>query len=74
MTIDSLRIEAKTDIKDAINDIEALKQSLASLGQGTGGVEQYRYAVDALTQKLSKLNGIMSKSGQNAVRKARGYS
>ena len=70
MTIDSLRIEAKTNIKDAINDIEALKQSLSDLGQGTSGVEQYRYAVDALTQKLSKLNGIMNKSGQNAVRKA----
>ena len=70
VTIDSLKIEAKTDIKDAINDIEALKKALSGLGEGTSGVEQYQYAVNALTQKLSKFNGIVSKSGQNAVRKS----
>lgn len=70
VVIDSLKIEAKTNIKDAISDIENLKQALSGLGEGTSGVAQYQYAVNALTQKLSKLNGIVSKSGQDAVRKA----
>ena len=68
--IDSLKIEAKTNIKDAISDIEALKQALSGLGEGTSGVEQYQYAVNSLVQKLTKLNGIANKSGQEAVKKA----
>ena len=68
--IDSLKIEAKTNIKDAISDIEALKQALSGLGEGTSGVEQYQYAVNSLAQKLTKLNGIANKSGQEAVKKA----
>lgn len=70
VVIDSLKIEAKTNIKDAISDIEALKKALSGLGEGTSGVAQYQYAVNALVQKLSKLNGITNKSGQDAVRKA----
>lgn len=39
VNIDSIRIEAKTNIKEAISDIEALKQSLTGLGDNKSGID-----------------------------------
>ena len=41
VNIDSIRIEAKTNIKEAIFDIEALKQSLTGLGDNKSGIDHY---------------------------------
>ena len=58
VNIDSIRIEAKTNIKEAISDIEALKQSLTGLGDNKSGIDRYSTSVNGLTQRLTKLTGI----------------
>ena len=51
VNIDSIRIEAKTNIKEAISDIEALKQSLTGLGDNKSGIDHYSTSVNGLTQR-----------------------
>ena len=70
INIDSLRIEAKTNIKDAISDIESLKQSLTGLGDGKSGLDRYSASVNGLTQRLTHLTRITDKSGIAAVEKS----
>lgn len=70
INIDSLRIEAKTNIKDAISDIESLKQSLTGLGDGKSGLDRYSSSVTGLTQRLTHLTRITDKSGIAAVEKS----
>ena len=70
VNIDSIRIEAKTNIKEAISDIEALKQSLTGLGDNKSGIDHYSTSVNGLTQRLTKLTGITNKAGIAAVEKS----
>ena len=70
VNIDSIRIEAKTNIKEAIFDIEALKQSLTGLGDNKSGIDHYSTSVNGLTQRLTKLTGITNKAGIAAVEKS----
>ena len=70
VNIDSIRIEAKTNIKEAISDIEALKQSLTGLGDNKSGIDHYSTSVNGLTQRLTRLTGITSKAGIAAVEKS----
>ena len=70
VNIDSIRIEAKTNIKEAISDIEALKQSLTGLGDNKNGIDHYSTSVNGLTQRLTKLTGITNKAGIAAVEKS----
>ena len=70
VNIDSIRIEAKTNIKDAISDIEALKQSLTGLGDNKSGIDRYSTSVNGLTQRLTRLTGITNKTGIAAVEKS----
>lgn len=70
INIDSIRIEAKTNIKEAISDIEALKQSLTGLGDNKSGIDHYSTSVNGLTQRLTKLTGITNKAGIAAVEKS----
>ncbi len=70
VNIDSIRIEAKTNIKEAISDIEALKQSLTGLGDNKSGIDRYSTSVNGLTQRLTKLTGITNKTGIAAVEKS----
>ena len=70
VNIDSIRIEAKTNIKEAITDIEALKQSLTGLGDNKSGIDHYSTSVNGLTQRLTKLTGITNKAGIAAVEKS----
>lgn len=70
VNIDSIRIEAKTNIKEAISDIEALKQSLTGLGDNKSGIDRYSTSVNGLTQRLTRLTGITNKTGIAAVEKS----
>jgi len=70
VNIDSIRIEAKTNIKEAISDIEALKQSLTGLSDNKSGIDHYSTSVNGLTQRLTKLTGITNKAGIAAVEKS----
>lgn len=70
VNIDSIRIEAKTNIKEAISDIEALKQSLTGLGDNKSGIDRYSTSVNGLTQRLTRLTGITNKAGIAAVEKS----
>ena len=70
VNIDSIRIEAKTNIKEAISDIEALKQSLTGLGDNKSGIDHYSTSVNGLTQRLTRLTGITNKTGIAAVEKS----
>ena len=70
VNIDSIRIEAKTNIKEAIFDIEALKQSLTGLGDNKSGIDRYSTSVNGLTQRLTRLTGITNKAGIAAVEKS----
>ena len=70
VNIDSIRIEAKTNIKEAISDIEALKQSLTGLGDNKSGIDHYSTSVNGLTQRLTRLTGITNKAGIAAVEKS----
>ena len=70
VNIDSIRIEAKTNIKEAIFDIEALKQSLTGLSDNKSGIDHYSTSVNGLTQRLTKLTGITNKAGIAAVEKS----
>ncbi len=68
--IDSLQIEAKTNLKDAISDIDKLKDSLSGLGDGRSGIDSYSKAITGLTRRLTELVGISDKNGIASVQKS----
>lgn len=68
--IDSLQIEAKTNLKDAISDIDKLKESLSKLGDGKSAIDSYSTAINGLTKKLTSFVGISDKNGIASVKKS----